>query len=199
MTAHELSRESIRKTLTPVADPPRLKLYELSGELAALNSILSLLDGEEYTEAVASIEAQIEAANIPFERKLEGCVGVHKSALRDAEAFETEAEDVLKIVAGLKAAAKRRRDKAGWIKQYMKNCMEEAGLTHAKAGIFSLHVQGNGGPIPIGIDESKLVQDARFWKTIPQPDGDAIRKAIESGETIPGVTVGERGSHLRIS
>ena len=62
-------------------------------------------------------------------------------------------------------------------------------------------LQANGGAVPLvyadGFDVNALPM--KFWRVTVEPNADAIRKAIEAGETLPGVSLGERGRSLRWS
>lgn len=59
-------------------------------------------------------------------------------------------------------------------------------------------LQGNGGVIPVIVDDETAIPLAwRQAPVTPPPDLDRIRTALEAGEAIPGVRLGERGRHVK--
>ena len=60
-------------------------------------------------------------------------------------------------------------------------------------------LQTNGGAVPLRYAEGFDVGALPFalQRVTVEPNPDAIRAALERGETLPGVTLGERGRALR--
>lgn len=71
-----------------------------------------------------------------------------------------------------------------------------------KTDLHSFNIQLNGGVQPLIIAEGTKAEDLpaeyQQTKTEIKINNDAVRKALESGETLPFARLGERGRSLRI-
>lgn len=58
---------------------------------------------------------------------------------------------------------------------------------------------GNGGKVPLVYSATFAATDLPFamQRVVVEADSDAIRAALEKGESVPGVTLGERGERLK--
>lgn len=115
------------------------------------------------------------------------------AALDDAEAQIAgckDREDVFKV---RRAAAERRRDR---IRALIEQAILRADMQGVRLPVATLTVQATK-PAPIYDDEAAI--PARFWKAgIPTLDKAAIKDALKSGETIPGVSLTNGGVTLHI-
>lgn len=147
---------------------------------------ISELDG-------ATIDAWAEEVEGGLEAKLEACGIMHANWKADEEAHASAAKHHAAIAKA--TAAKRER-----LKAWVKFCLEQSGKPKASGGLFSFAIVGNGGVAPlIGADAlDPLTIDPRFQRVTTSVDASAIRAAIEAGETIEGVSIGQRGTSLRI-
>jgi hypothetical protein len=94
-----------------------------------------------------------------------------------------------------------RQRTADWLKLRIKNYLDGTGqkkvLTNSG---FAVTVVGNGGKKPMKLDDAAVPPE--FCKVIPEqivPDKDAIRKALEAGQSLPFAELQERGTRLSIS
>ena len=90
------------------------------------------------------------------------------------------------------------------MKEQMMGSMISLGYKKAGTPICSATVCGNGGKRPLiwadGIKEDPTLLPEK-WRTkteIWKADTEAIRAALEEGEQIPGVELGERGQYLKV-
>lgn len=95
------------------------------------------------------------------------------------------------------AAAKVHKNNAERVKARAFALMEAA--EHAGETLPGARLQVNGGAAPLvyaeGFDVNALPM--KCWRVTVEPNADAIRAALEKGETLPGVVLGERGRSLR--
>ncbi|GDX83908.1 hypothetical protein LBMAG42_57190 [Deltaproteobacteria bacterium] len=120
--------------------------------------------------------------------KLAALRAVHKAADARAKGLKAEA-------AAYADAAKAQAN----IAERVKGRAAELFAAAEKAGevLPGGRTQPNGGALPMDFaaDFSVMNLPIEFWKI--EPDGDAIRAALGTGATLPGVTIGKRGSHFR--
>jgi len=125
--------------------------------------------------------------------KLEACGILYRNLSAESEARKAEARRQTEIAKALDSRADR-------LKRWVKLCMEVGQTTEASAGLLSFSIVKNGGKTPVvgidGIDPKAL--PAPFQVVSVSANTDAIREALERGELVEGVALGERGTHLRI-
>lgn len=178
--------------------PPRasgVTLYALTEEMVEIGAVLELLgdvspEDADYTEALIVLRGKLDALTGDRTAKLEACAAVWRNCEAESAACKTEA----KRFSDRQRAAENR---AKWLKDYMKFCMESAGENRVDAGRFKLSVCANGGKAPVEITGVDALPE-KYVVMIPQPRTDDIRAALESGEIVPGAELRERGTHLRI-
>lgn len=152
-----------------------LSLYELSSTY--LKALDDLTDPE--------LDLPIEAVNDTLE------------ALGDE--MENKAINVTKFMRNMEATAKaikeaeaemykRRKSletRIKWMKDYLKENMEHTGITKIECPYFKLSIQKNLVSVAITNEESipgEFKEQVISWKI----DKTAIKKAIQSGDSIPG-------------
>lgn len=159
-----------------------MKIYEIPG---ALRDLLDRLDADPDTGEVdgdalaAYAEYQGQAAE-----KLEGTACYVRELEAEAEAIKAE-EDRL---------AKRRKaleNKAARLKTYLMPALEAVG-GKVKGVMASLRISRTQA-VKV-LDLEALPEAFRRIKTTIDPDKTAIKKALKSGEDIPGAVLEERQS-----
>jgi hypothetical protein len=109
------------------------------------------------------------------------------------EARDTEQRDAYNVAI---ERSKREQERAKALALDLLTKREELGDAPAVPGVARL--QANGGKPPLVILDPAAVPPAWCRPAVsPGPDTDRIRAALDAGETIPGVTLGERGRHVR--
>lgn len=152
-------------------------------------------------EAAMLVETSIDYTPEEFAENLEGFVMraenkivalrcVHKAA--EARAASLKAEAALYA-----AAAKTHATNAERVKSRAYMLMEAAELTGET--LAGARLQANGGKPALvyaaGFDATAL--PFAYQRVVVEPDADALIAALAKGEAIEGVTLAERGRHLR--
>lgn len=163
-----------------------LSLYEISQEYRGMVS--ALMDYQTDPQAIAdTIEAEsgsltTKAQNVAY-------------AIKNLEATATAIKAAEKEMADRRKAMENR---AEHIREYLKTCMEIAGVTKIDCPHFALSIKNN--PPSVDVFEPSLVP-AEFMKQPepppPAPDKAAIAKALKSGNEVPGATLAQ-GTRLEI-
>lgn len=78
-----------------------------------------------------------------------------------------------------------RINKTNWIKQYMTNVMDDAGIKKLRTDNHMLSTR-NFKASTIIDDEKKLPEKFTVTETVTKPDKQALYKALKSGEQVPG-------------
>lgn len=104
-----------------------------------------------------------------------------------------------KEAARLRAMAVAAERRCKRLEQYIINCMTAAGLRKVATPRFLFSTRQAGGlrPLIIHIPPEELPE--QYIKYEIKPDIEAIRRALEAGETILGAELGERQTVLRVS
>jgi hypothetical protein len=136
------------------------------------------------------INDTLEALEGDFSYKLEGCACVYDRIKAECESAQKKANAWNDISKTLENNMIRLND-------YMKMCMENAGIKEIETDMHRFKIVKNGGKLPLRIDGGV---PENFIKTeVKQlPDKDKIREALENGEVLTFASLGERGTHLKI-
>ncbi|MGZ8246222.1 siphovirus Gp157 family protein [Methylomagnum sp.] len=155
-----------------------LSLYQLSGSY--LEALDFLTDPEADLPAEA-VNDTLEALTGELEDK---AVNVAKF-LRNMEAL---AEAIKAAEADMAKRRKTLESRVQWLKDYLKGNMERTGITKIECPYFKLSVQNNPPAVHI-LDEdavpAEFKEEVVSWKI----DKTAIKKAVQSGQTVPGVSL----------
>lgn len=159
-----------------------MKIYEIPG---ALRELLDRLDadpdtGEVDGEALAAYAEYTTAAA----EKLEGTACYCRELLAEAEAIKAEEERL----------AKRRKaleNKSERLKNYMMPALEAMG-GKVKGVMASVRI-GKSQAVTV-FDIDALPDAFKHVKTTIDPDKVALKKALKSGEVIPGAALEDRQS-----
>lgn len=151
--------------------------------------------------AALMVEASWEMTPEEFNERLEAFVAESADKLAALRAVCKAAEGraaVCKAEAdAYTAAAKAHKSNAERAKARAFALMEAAEA--AGETLPGARLQANGGALPLRYAEGFDVGTLPFalQRVTVEPNPDAIRAALERGETLPGVTLGERGRALR--
>ena len=167
-----------------------MRLYEITGELLALQELLeNPLDDEDV------LKDTLEAVQGEYEIKLEAYCKVIKNLEADMEALKNEA----KRLTDKRKVLENNIDR---LKKAMFESMKATNTPKVKGQLFTVAIQKNGGVIPINYDKN----DKNITANLPDhlvnivktPNLEAIRELLEAGKVVDGFTLGERGESIRI-
>lgn len=150
-------------------------LYALTG--AYLQLLERAENGEDIGEALAQLDDAIQAKAVNL---------VKLMATLEADALAAGVEE-----ARLQQRRKARENHVERLREYLKSCMEAAGIRSVKTPLFSITLS-NGKPRVVITDAGKVPPELmRHPKPPPaEPDKVAILKLHqETGETIPGCDI----------
>lgn len=152
-----------------------LSLYVIAAEYR--NMVSALMDTQDDAQAIADT---IEAEVYPLEVKAQNVA----YAIRN---LESSAVAIKEAEAQMAERRKRIEKRAEQIKEYLKTCMEVAGVSKIECPHFALSIAKN--PASVDILEPSLIP-AEFMRQPepppPSPDKTAIKAAIKEGIEVPG-------------
>jgi hypothetical protein len=182
-------------TTTAIEPKPQKKesLYVLGLEFQALEDLLDESDGE-VTEADTNvIEQWLAEYGARIEDKCAGIIAFTRDLVTKADAADSEAKRLAQL-------ARVRRNKIERLKRYVREVFEQAGLKKIDTPLGAVRIQASGGALPVvldpALDPRTLPEDCR--KETVAPVKEAIARRLNNGEVIPGASLGERGSYLKI-
>lgn len=187
---------STRSMANPPAEeletPKARSLYKLDGEL---DEIISALESGDFTdeEINAAIDAWFEANVDEITTKVDG-YGYKMQETDNRDKFlRAEAEALRKMA----AVEKKVHDT---LEARLKAFLERTGRSSLPTAHFKPHIRGNGSVKPLVVSP-EMEADPRllppqFWTITP--NNEAIRKALEAGEEVPGCYLAKRSTHLRL-
>lgn len=138
-----------------------MKLYELTNEIRELFSTEEL-----------DVD-KLEALEIAFADKVESCCAVIREAEGAAATYKAEIDRL----AALKRATENR---AEWLKDYVRTCMEGAGETKINGRLFNVTL---GKPTPVVSITGTVPEEYQVVKY--SDDKTAIGRALKAGEQLP--------------
>lgn len=159
-------------------------LMKLSSDMKAVYEMLETETDKQL------INDTLEALEGDFSYKLEGCACVYDRIKAECESAQKKANAWNDISKTLENNMIRLND-------YMKMCMENAGIKEIETQMHRFKIVKNGGKLPLKIDGGV---PENFIKTeVKQsPDNDKIREALDNGEALTFAHYGDRGTHLKI-
>ncbi len=159
-------------------------LMKLSSEM---KTVYEMLETETDKQLIADT---LEALEGDFSYKLEGCACVYDRIKAECESAQKKANAWNDISKTLENNMIRLND-------YMKMCMENAGIKEIETNMHRFKIVKNGGKLPLKIDGG--VPEHFLKKEIKEsPDNDKIREALDNGEALTFAHYGDRGTHLKI-
>ena len=160
-------------------------LLSLSDDFKAVRDMLETEDDKQV------VLDTLEALQGDFEYKIEGCACVYDQLKAQAEMAQKKANAWDEISKALENNVIR-------LNNYMKLCMENAGLKEVTTDMHRIKVVKNGGKLPLSIDEGCVPEEYIKKVVVESPDKEKIRTALESGEVLPFAYLEPRGTHLKI-
>lgn len=153
-----------------------MNLYEIKKELE--EAILNSVDLE--TGEITNPEL-LDSLNMALNEKRENIALYIKNLVADSKAIDEE-------IKNLTARKKSINNKIDWLKQYLANDLQGSKFETAKVVVSfrkskSIDIQPNAN-IP---DEFLIIQE-------PKPDKSGLKKAIQSGAVINGVSIVEKSN-----
>lgn len=124
----------------------------------------------------------LEGESYPLEVKAQNCCYAMRTCEFELSAIDSEVERLM----SLSVRIKKRGD---GLKEYVKTCMQIAGVTKISAGTFSLSLQNN--PASVDVFEPSLIP-ADYMRTpepkppVAAPDKALIKQAINDGFEVQG-------------
>lgn len=158
-------------------------LYQIAAQHRAM--VDALMSTQDDAQAIADT---IESESYPLELKAQNVAYAPKMLEAEADAIEEAAKEMM-------ARAKAKRKRAENIREYLKTCMEVAGVTKIECPHFAITIRKN--PASVDVFESALIPAAYMRQAAPPPpaiDKAAIKDAIKAGIDVPGaiLSVGTR-------
>lgn len=160
-------------------------LYDIATELEGLQLALS----DDAPGDADEILTNWIATNSKLTEKVDAVVGFARSLEGHEKMYANEAA----YLADKAKACKNKRDR---LKRCAMNALAILGASKVEGRMFKIRSQSNGGQIPITVEDVGMLP-GEYQRILVEPDMVAIRTAVEEGKSIPGVVVGERGTHVR--
>ncbi len=148
------------------------QLYKLADDFARL------ADEDLPPEMIADT---LEGMQGIFEDKIEGILQFIKNEAALSAALKEEEEN-------LSTRRKAADNRISRLKEYVATCMVKAELTKVRAGLQEVSVRKASQSVEI-LDINAIPVDFVTYETTTKPDKLAIKKQLESGIDIPGVTL----------
>lgn len=163
-----------------------LSLYQIASEFRDM--VDHLTNTQDDAQAIADT---IEAESYPLEVKAQNVAYAIRNLEASAAAIKQAEQDMAE-------RRKRIEKRAEQVRDYLKQCMELAGISKIDCPHFQLSIQKN--PPSVDVFEPALVP-AEFMSMPepppPSPDKAAIKMAIKVGRDVPGATL-TTGTRLAI-
>lgn len=163
-----------------------LSLYQLSGSY--LQALDFLTDPETDLPAEV-INDTLEALGGELEDKAVNVAKFLRNMEAMAEAIKAAEESMEKRRKALEARVK-------WMKAYLKGNMERTGINKIECPYFKLSIQKNPAAVNV-INEDVIPEQFKEQVITWKLDKTAIKKAIESGQAVPGAEL-VNGTRLSI-
>jgi hypothetical protein len=182
-------------------------LLDITQDIEALDNLIADVDlsieraaGEvtpEIDAALKAVDELREGLGVEMETKVDN-LAAYIRMLKARAAIRTEEMERLKM------RARIDEDNAAWLSDMLKGEMVALQTPKMETRRFKVSVAKNGGKTPLLIPQhlKDVPTDAppEYVKTLTQHVllTDKMREDLEAGKEIPGVALGERGTHLSI-
>lgn len=185
----------VERSLQPEPSTRKSTLIELSTELEQIDSLLDSIDGDipvELQTAVDELLAQRDATHEQLLEKLDNYAALIQHRAYWAATRKAEAERLAKL-------AESDMRTVDFLKSRLKTHLQATEQQRLRTRRFNIALCANGGKAPLRFDNTPPEQmPERFKRVIVEPDKEAIRTALETGEALSFAYLAERESHLRI-
>lgn len=171
-------------------------LFSISDDLLALADLLTEVGGDvSDDDAGAALESWFDALGDERDRKIDAYCALIQEMTARSKAREDEAKRLQRLAVVDLDAVKRLKDR-------LKAFLDLHGLTKLETARFKVSVAKNGGLSPLIYpgewEEHPETAPPEWQKRIVTVNLAALREAVEAGQEIPGCSLAERGTHLRI-
>lgn len=168
-----------------------MRLYDIAADYRKLQDMLDSAETPE--EMRKTLQDTLESVTGDFEDKAANIAAL----IADIRATISGCEDEIARLTEKKARLSSQVDS---LKKYLFSEMQFTGLRKVQAGTWQISISKNGGKAPIVWADGIRVEDlpAEFVKVEKSLDTQAVRQALEHGETLDFAQFGERGESLRI-
>jgi len=160
----------------------RRSLYEISEDLVLVEQ--ALVDTSD-PDGIASLERYLAELAVERERKLDAYCGLIREIEARSQARAAEADRLRELARVDRSAVDR---------------LKEGLLQHFVAERFRITRAKSGGRQPLELDPvDSWDLPEQYTKITIEPDKEAIRTALESGEELPWARLAPRSEHIRIA
>lgn len=171
-------------------------LFDISDDLLALADLLVEVGGDvSDDEAGAALESWFDGLGDERDRKIDSYCGLIQEMTARSKAREDEAKRLQRLSIVDFNAVKRLKDR-------LKAFLDLHEIKKLETACFKISVAKNGGVAPLVYpsdwEEYPELAPPEWQKRITTVNLTALREAVEAGQEIPGCSLAERGTHLRI-
>lgn len=137
-----------------------------------------------------SLENAIQSVEGELEDKVANGIAIIQDLKFHADAMGDEAKRL--------ALRKKAIDnKIDWLKSYYLDHLSKMGKSKVLTNLGTMSIAKAGGKRPLKIDDENLIPN-NFKFIVHQINKDALRTALESGESVQGAHLEDRGLYLKI-
>lgn len=158
-------------------------LYQITGAFPAIM---------EQEEMAPELKEELERElTVLLHEKSQNIIGYTRNIELTIEAMKTEE----KRISEQRKALENKLDK---FKEYVKNCMEQGGITKVDTGLGTLTIAKN--PMSVEVEnEIEVPDEFKIVKSIVSIDKTAVKNHFkETGEVLPGIKIVDDKTTLRI-
>jgi hypothetical protein len=155
-----------------------LNLYQLSSKY--IEALDFLTDPE--------MDLPIEAINDTLEGLSGGLEDKAINLAKFLRNLEATAEAIKEAEADMAKRRKAFENRVKWLKSYLKDSMENTGITKIECPFFKLSIQKNPASVEV-FDENLIPEQFKEPVTTWKIDKNAIKEALKNGETVAGATL----------
>ena len=167
-----------------------MSLYAIKSEMESILDVI-LEGGADCAEAQDALNSHLEGLDAALEDKADDYAGLVRSLELRRDARKAEAKRIAQLAEADDALADR-------LKERLKEAMQATGKLKLDTPRFKLSVAGNGGKQPLEVAVEPTALAPRFQAVKVEANKEAIRAALEAGETVDGCALLPRGTSLRI-
>lgn len=165
-------------------------LFDITEDMHALDQLIDECDNYEDPRIIEAVNDWFKELGDNLKGKVDNYAAYITELIARAHARTEEAQR-------LANRAKADKNTADWLKFRLKVTLAQRGIGKLDTARFRVSIAKNGGKVPVNIFQPNAVPH-EYCRHVPErwePDTDKIR---EAGKEVPGATINERGTHLRI-
>jgi hypothetical protein len=165
-------------------------LLDISTDLYDLADQIKELDGNDEAQA-ETVLAWFESLGAERDQKLDNYAAYISELEARASTRKAEAKR-------LSDRARIDENRAQFLKEKLRTFFESHNLRSIETPRYRLTLAKNGGKAPLIIDCPSTQLPESFQRQVIEADTEAIRAALDAGESLPFARLGNRGSSIRI-